>query len=276
MKRILSVYEKALPPELTLYERLVEAGKAGFDALELSIDETEEKLSRLCWSNEQRRELKNAVADSGVGINTICLSGHRKYPLGSADPATEKRGLEIAEKAIEFAYDVGVRIIQLAGYDVYYEPSDESTRERFAENLARVVGMASKRGVILGFETMETDFMNTVSKAMKYVRLINSPYLQIYPDVGNVYNGTDDVLKDIESGRGHICAAHLKETLPGVFRNMHYGDGRVDFPAVISALKEQGVGIYNAEFWYDPQWLSGDWRQALRDAHGYLRPLLED
>ena len=39
-------------------------------------------------------------------------------------------------KAIRLARDLGIRTIQLAGYDVYYEEHDEGTRQRFAEGLA--------------------------------------------------------------------------------------------------------------------------------------------
>ena len=71
---------------------------------------------------------------------------------------------------------------------------------------------------MLGIETMENDFVNTVEKAMVYVNGINSPYLKVYPDTGNISNGISDVAADILAGKGHICAAHLKETKPGVFR----------------------------------------------------------
>ena len=117
--------------------------------------------------------------------------------------------------------------------------------------------------------------MNTISKAMNYVKTVNSPYLQVYPDVGNITNGTDDVAADIASGCGHIVAAHLKEPLPGLFRDLHYGEGRVDFSLVCDRLKEQGVGLYNAEFWYDPTYRCGDWQTALKEAHDFLRPYLE-
>ena len=58
--------------------------------------------------------------------------------------------MEIMEKAIRFACDTGVRIIQLAGYDVYYEEGGEDTRARFAENLHRCVEIAARYGVTLG------------------------------------------------------------------------------------------------------------------------------
>lgn len=43
----LGLYEKSMPNTLSLPEKLAEAKKAGFDYLELSIDESDEKLSRL-------------------------------------------------------------------------------------------------------------------------------------------------------------------------------------------------------------------------------------
>jgi Putative L-xylulose-5-phosphate 3-epimerase len=159
------------------------------------------------------------MSETGVPIRTMCLSGHRKYPLGSNDPETCARGMEIMEKAIRLAEDLGIRIIQLAGYDVYYEEGSEETRERFEENLKKAVEMAAKAGVMMGFETMETEFMNTVEKAMVYVNRVNSPYLNVYPDLGNVTNAAvtygTDVEEDLETGRGHLAAMHLKETLPG-------------------------------------------------------------
>lgn len=46
--------------------------------------------------------------------------------------------------------------------------------------------MAAEKGIVLGFETMETPFMDTVEKAMRYVNLVSSPYLGVYPDIGNL------------------------------------------------------------------------------------------
>ncbi len=86
--------------------------------------------------------------------------------------------------AIQFAAGTGLRIIQIAGYDEYYNPSNENTKQLFLENLRKSVEMAASCGVILAFETMETEFLNTVGKAMYYINLIGSPYLQIYPDLG--------------------------------------------------------------------------------------------
>ena len=95
----LGLYEKAMPSDLTWREKLLAAKEAGFDFVEISIDETDAKLSRLDMTKEERLGLVQLMQETGVPIRTMCLSGHRKYPLGSSDPAVEARGIEIMEKA---------------------------------------------------------------------------------------------------------------------------------------------------------------------------------
>ncbi|WP_227588725.1 TIM barrel protein, partial [Klebsiella aerogenes] len=72
--------------------------------------------------------LIGAVAASGVRVPSLCLSAHRRFPLGSEDDRTRERGLEIMRKAIRLAQDTGIRVIQLAGYDVYYQQATAQTR----------------------------------------------------------------------------------------------------------------------------------------------------
>lgn len=270
----LAFYEKSMPDTLTWKEKM-EAGKeGGFDAMEISIDESDFRLSRLEWSPEERNRLLRLTKEYNFPINTMCLSGHRRYPLGSGIPEVEARGMQIMQQAVEFAYDTGIRIVQLAGYDVYYnEQSTPTTKERFLQNLAKSARMAAANGVILALETMETDeegngFLNTVEKAMYYVNEINSPYLKVYPDIGNITNAVDNVAFDLRKGRGNIVAAHFKETVPHVFRNMKFGEGRVDFEMTAQVFRSMGVSMFTAEFWYDG---SDSWRDTLKATSSHLR-----
>ena len=268
--------EKAMPKDLTWKEKLTAAKEAGYDFVEISIDETDEKLARLEWTKEERLELVKTMYEEGIPIRTMCLSGHRKYPIGSSDPAVCARGMEIMEKAIQLADDLGVRIIQLAGYDVYYDESTPETVARFGENLKKCTWMAAKAGVLMGFETMETEFMNTCGKSMNYVKQINSVYLNVYPDCGNINNAAlsygTDVQEDLGSCQGHIVAMHLKETVPGKFRDMMYGEGQVDFPAMIDTAWAMGVRKFVTEFWYLGK---ENWREDLSFANRTMRALLD-
>lgn len=263
MKRYaLGLYEKAVPNELSFEEKMIAAKLAGYDYIEISIDESEARLARLDWSGEERLKLIRTVYDTGVEIGSMCLSGHRKFPLGSLDEDIRKRSMEIMEKALQLACDLGIRTIQLAGYDVYYEQSNGDTRKYFLDNLHKATEMAHKYGVLMGFETMETSFMDTVEKAMFYVNEVNSPYLGVYPDLGNLTNASkiygSDVYEDIRKGNGHLISMHLKETVPGKYREIPFGTGHVDFDDGIKAALETGVRRFVTEFWYtgDPLWKS--------------------
>jgi L-ribulose-5-phosphate 3-epimerase len=277
MKRyVIGLYEKAMPASMSWREKLAFAKEVGYDFVEISIDEKEEKLSRLDWTEAERLDLIHAMRETGLPIRSMCLSGHRKFPFGASDPAVRARSMEIMEKAIQLADDLGIRIIQLAGYDVYYEESTAETKAMFLENLKKAAEMAAVRGVVLGFETMETDFMNTVWKSMYYVDAVGSPYLGVYPDIGNLTNAAKSsggsVLDDLYSGRGHIVAMHLKETVPGVFREVPFLTGHVDFKAGIAQAWALGVRRFVTEMWDVG---NDSWADDIRFAHKSMCEILD-
>ena len=249
----LGLYEKAMP-DVSWKEKLRIAKDAGYDFVEISIDATEERISRIYSSKQERRELVDLCFEMDMPIRTLNASALTKYSLGNPDPAVCSRGMEIAERSVELADDLGVRIMMIPGYDVYYEPHTEETEQRFVENIRRLEKTAACAGVQLGFETMENEFMNTVEKALYYIGLVNSNYLKIYPDIGNTTNaavlhGTDPI-EDLKKGRGQLVALHLKETCPGHYREIPYGTGHVDFEAAVKTAWELGVRRYVTEFWY--------------------------
>jgi L-ribulose-5-phosphate 3-epimerase len=252
----IGIYEKALPAALSWPERLQLARECGFDFVEMSIDESDVRLSRLDWDQAERRRLVQAVMDSGVRIPTMCLSGHRRFPFGSHDAAVRERARQIMDKAIGFAQDVGIRTIQLAGYDVYYEKQDESTLRRFEEGLQWAVQRAAAAQVMIAVEIMDTAFMNSISKWLAWEERIRSPWFTVYPDVGNLSAWGNDVPLELRRGISRIAAIHLKDTLPvtpgspGKFRDVPFGEGCVDFAGVFRTLKALNYrGTFLIEMW---------------------------
>ncbi|MDC7248423.1 MAG: L-ribulose-5-phosphate 3-epimerase [Sphaerochaetaceae bacterium] len=268
----LGLYEKAMPPYLTWSEKFNEVKNAGFDYLELSIDESDQKLKRLDFLDKEILEISKIGLDYGIPIGSICLSAHRKYPLGGEN----NKSLDILKKAIRFAKLAGAPIIQLAGYDVYYTKSTQETKEQFLLNLSLGISMAAKEGIILGFETMETPFMDTCEKAMKYVNYIDSPFLGVYPDLGNLTNASlkydIDIEEDLQKLKGKIVAAHIKETCPGKYREVPFNTGHVNFDVTISKVWELGVRRFVTELWYTG---NKDWRIDIQYACSLARRIIE-
>lgn len=252
----LGIYEKALPKHLSWPERLALAKACGFDFVEMSVDESDERLARLNWSKEQRLSLVSAMLETGISIPSMCLSGHRRFPFGSHDEATRQQAYLIMEQAIQLAKDVGVRTIQLAGYDVYYEQQDEGTLARFTEGLQWAVERAAAAQVMLAVEIMDTAFMNSISKWKSWDTLLASPWFTVYPDVGNLSAWGNDVTQELQLGIDRIAAIHLKDTFPvtatspGQFRDVPFGEGCVDFVALFRTLKQLNYrGAFLIEMW---------------------------
>lgn len=239
----LGIYEKAMPETLTWEDRLRYSKDAGFDFIEISIDETDKRRSRLDWSDKEIDELRNLCAKYGMPLQSMCLSAHRKFPFGSMDDAIRQEAFTIMEKALVLAYKLGIRCIQMAGYDVYYEPQSESTHLRFIDGMKQVAKMAESAGIMLGVEIMDTPYLNSLSKFEVLKREIPSPYFMAYPDVGNITGWNYDVCTELQLSKNHIIQIHLKDTLrvsptsKGQFRDLVIGEGEVDFFSIFKTLK---------------------------------------
>lgn len=278
---VLGIYEKALPKNISWLERLNVAKELGFQFVEMSIDETDERLARLDWSQTERQEVKRAIEETGVQIFSICLSGHRRFPFGSVDQKNREKAMKIMEKAIDFAVDLGIRNIQLAGYDVYYENKSVLTREFFIENLQQAVNMAASKQVMLSIEIMDDPFINSMTTFKKIKRQISSPWLQAYPDIGNISAWpANDVGYELETGIENITAVHLKDTIkvseifPGKFKEVPWGKGDVNFLGALKTLKRLNYeGTFMMEMWSETE---DDPVKAVKEAQAYLYPILEE
>lgn len=253
----LGINEKSLPKNISWMERLKLAKELGFSFIEMSIDETDERLSRLDWSKSQRLSIVEAEFEMDIPIDTMMLSGLRRYPLGSEDILIQEKAVAITKKAIILAHDLGIRNIQIAGYDEYYNDKSCSTRENFMENLATVIKFAAQHQVMIAVETMDDRFINSIHKIRLLKTQIKSPWLQAYPDLGNINAWSENsVARDLEEGIGNIVSVHLKDTLnvtsntPGKFKDVAFGTGDVDFKGLLKTLKRLNyAGTYTIEMW---------------------------
>ena len=251
----IGIYEKALPNELSWQQKLQEAKSLGFNFIEISIDESDERRARLDWSDDEIYALQRLCEQNQIPLHSMCLSAHRKYPFGSADETVRNQAKDIMNKALRLAYKLGIRVIQLAGYDVYYEPANNKTHQRFIEGMQ----WSAKQAEILKRE-------------------VNSPYFMAYPDVGNITGWNYDTCTELLLSRDHIVQIHLKDTLKvkknysGQFRDLVIGEGEVDFLSILKTLKMMN---YSAPLVIE-MWAKDDkWKENIITAQNRLKAIGE-
>ena len=186
------------------------------------------------------------------------------------------------KKCIELAQDLGVRMIQLAGYDVYYEEKSPQTRERFIKNLRQACDWAEEAQVILAIEIMDDPFINSIEKYLAVEKEIDSPYLFVYPDIGNVSAWHNDVYSEFYIGHHALAALHLKDTYPvtetskGQFRDVPFGAGCVNWEAAFDILKKTNYnGPFLIEMWSENCETVEETKAAIKEAQDFLYPLIK-
>ena len=253
----LGIYEKALvSSSLRTADDwralLAQVPTAGFSFLDLSIDESPEREARLDWDTGQCRTVRRAAEAAGTDIGGICLSVHRRIGPGSADPAVRRRAREVMARGLQVCHDLGVPVIQIAGYYCYYEDPNPDAERWYAQLLADAVPLAARLGVVMGIENVDGDDVTSLTKAMEFVDAVDSPYLQLYPDLGNIAEQSLDPGAELAAGEGHMVAMHAKDVRPGEPRRVEMGTGVVDWDRSFALLAAQGwSGRLMIEMWND-------------------------
>ena len=267
---LVGIYEKSLPDTCddgwdTLFQLAVDAGYGFF---ELSIDESTERLARLDWAASERASINEASRRAGLPIGTICLSAHRAYPMGSAEPNVRSRSLTLARKAVALAADLGAPLVQIAGYFTFYEPRHRHSRAYFLDGLAATAELARRSGVRLAIENVDGSDVTTVDQAVSLVRDSSTDDVAgLYVDVGNSVGNGHDPIAELDSAWPLLEAIQLKDARPGEFRRIRFGEGRVPWRRLFAFLKHKRyAGPLSVEMWND----EGD-PELARDALDWLR-----
>ena len=86
----IGLYEKAMP-DVSWEEKLSAAKEAGYDFVEISIDASEDKISRVYMAKEERKALVDLLYRMEMPLRTMNVSALTKYALGDEDDAIRDR-----------------------------------------------------------------------------------------------------------------------------------------------------------------------------------------
>lgn len=253
----IGIYEKALVgnelADADDWRRfLAQVPDSGFAFVDLSVDESAERAARLGWTPVQRRTVRRAAEDVGTSIGGICLSLHRRIGPGSSDPAVRAKARQVMAEGLRLCHDLHVGVLQVAGYYCYYETMNDHAEQWYTDMLLDALPLAARLGVVMGIENVDGTDVTSVRKAMQFVDEADSPYLQVYPDLGNIAEQGLDPRVELEAGRGHMIALHVKDVRPGEPRRVPMGQGCVDWDESFAVLASQGWGgRVMVEMWND-------------------------
>ncbi len=235
---------------MTVAECMAMAKDAGFDGIELSLDEQGEL--GLNSSEKDILRIKKIAEDTGIEIASLATGLYWAYPVTSSDPKIRQKSKDIVRKQLETAALLGTDgILVVPGMVAGLSPDSEVVQydvayERALEAFKQLKEEAEATKVSICLENVWNKFLLSPLEMRDFIDKIDSPYVGVYLDVGNViYTGYPEHWIRILGKR--IKKVHFKDfrrrvgTLEG-FVDLLAGD--VNFPEVMQAFKEVGYDDY--------------------------------
>lgn len=211
------------------------AKEIGFDCIEINVgsDYKEHPL----YDREARRKLASLTKETGVAVASVCLGAFWSVPPSSADEEVRREALRLLEETIDICAELGASTIlaPLTENDATKAEPHNVQRDRWAEMLAAAGKRADEMGVNVGLEACTRAYSRTAEQGLELDERSGSKRIGVYYDPGNSVIAGLDPAEEIPLLGERLVGFHVKD--PG---GAYLGEGNVDFPAVIAAVKENG------------------------------------
>ena len=232
------------PKDMHYVECMKKAKAAGFDGIELNVDETGNLT--LATDEKALHLLAKQSEDIGIAISSVSTSLAWGAPVTSNDKAKKEKGIATIKKELEAAAILGADTILVIPGVVDEEVSYDVAYDRALEMMSVMAKEAEKMQINIGLENVWNKFLLSPLEMRGLIDEINSPYVGSYFDAGNVLiNGYPEQWINILGER--IKKVHIKDYKLGMiphegFVGLH--EGEVNFARVIKALKAVGYDSY--------------------------------
>ncbi len=227
--------------------------------------------------------VRRALADHGLRcvVETgarYLLNPRRKHDptLLDPDPARQAIRADFLRRSIDLAAELQADAVSFwsGAQPDAATVAETAALDRLVDALAPVLSHARACGVPVGFEPEPGMFIDTFARFARLDALLGDPWLGLTIDVGHVHC--------IEAGPAetHVAAwadravnVHIEDMERGVHEHLMFGDGTMDFPPILAALRGAG---YRGGLHVELSRHSHMGVEAVRRAAGFLRPLLID
>jgi L-ribulose-5-phosphate 3-epimerase len=197
--------------------------------------------------------------------------------LVTANAPGRARRVDFLCRAIDIAARLNADCVSLWSGAVRDGAGGAETTARLVDGLAAVLAHAEEKNVELAFEPEPGMLIDTLAAyegllAELASRGVNTSRLRLTIDVGHLHClGELPIPARIRQSAGRLANVHIEDMRAGVHEHLMFGEGEIDFPPLIAALKEiRYDGLLSVELSRH----SHEGPAAAQSAFNFLRPLV--
>ncbi len=265
-----SICQGFFPREMPLVEAAKRAADAGFDGLQVRFGGETGELC-LTTPDDELEKIKKISQELGIAFHSF-IPGvpHR---LGDEKAEDRKEAVRMYARAVEVAAKIGAEVMLIHPGPVTSTVTYLDMYNWVMEGLSELRKVAEENKVALGLENVWNKFLMSPLEASDLIDKIDSPYVGIYFDIGNIllFGYPEQWIRILGKRIKEVHLKDFKITRRGnFFTYLLHGD--VDWHAVMAALKETGYdGFLSAELGPYAQFPD----KALRDISTSIDALLD-
>ncbi len=213
------------------------ASAIGFDILEVTTTPI------MAMSKAKQKELRETAAENHIEL-VFCPATSPEDDLASPDPAIRAHGIDTFRRSIDFAAEMGSRILSGIIYSSWHPVIPDSVDDksdylkRSSESVSRLMPEAEKCGILYCIEIVnrfEQFLLNTAAEGVAFVKSVGSPALKLLLDTFHMNIEEDSFAGAIELAGDHLGHFHIGEANRRV-----PGSGRLPWDEICGALKKIG------------------------------------
>ena len=221
------------------------AAELGYDGVEIAPFTLADSVEDI--SDSRRKEIVQGAASNGieiVGLHWLLVKPPGMY-INHPDKAIRLRTRDYLDSLIRLCGDLGGRILIFGSpkqRNVYEGLTYDQAWDYARETFAHCAETASDSGVYLCIEALarvETDFINTITEAVRMVNEVGKPHLRTMIDIKAISDDGRPLPEIIEEAAPYAMHVHANDA-----SGRGPGMGATDFVPIAESLRKVGYDGY--------------------------------
>ena len=230
-----------------LDDALILIHEGGYDGVALTLDNHHLNPLSPDWERNAKA-LRKRVDDLGLGVvietGAHFLLDHRQKhepTFISAAAEGRQRRLDFLKRAADIGAILGAEVLSFWAGRIKPGVDPRDATEWLHEGTAAIVDYAKRQGLVPALEPEPEMFVSTVDDFAKLVRAV--PDVKLALDLGHVLvTGEREPHEAIREFGRYIADVHLEDMKRGDHVHLAFGDGDMDVPEALRALREIDFG----------------------------------
>ena len=203
------------------------------------------------------------------------LNARKKHDPTLMDSDPDRRALRVdfLLRSIDLAERLGADAVSFWSGSLPDALGEDEALDRLANALRPVIDRAEQRSVRLAFEPEPGMFIDTFARFARLDERVRHPLFDLTVDVGHVHClETGDAESHLPKLGPRIANVHIEDMNRGVHEHLMFGEGTINFPAVIETLvRTKYRGGLHVELSRHGHMAV----EAVERSAAYLKPLIE-